>query len=192
MFTNLVLVKENKEVLDLNKELGFSKCLFLNKDFVLIEEQTKKKLLKEINEAKKKELLVMIKPNTEEMLRFVLEKTKADIIFGQELVCPRDSVHFVRGGLDQITCKIARDKKKIIAFSFNEILNSKEKGKLLARMMFNIKLCKKYNVKMFFSNFSEKSSEMRSSHDLRSVWKVLGSHENSAFKIFINSKSEKL
>ena len=34
MATNLVLMKESEEVLELNRRLGFSKTLFLDKDFV--------------------------------------------------------------------------------------------------------------------------------------------------------------
>jgi len=174
MPTNLVLMKESKKVAELSKELGFSKCMFLDKDFVLVKNDNKKELLKKINQAKDKGLLVVVKPESEELLRFVLERTKADLIYAQEFICPKDSVHFLRGGLDQVTCKIARDKGKTIGFSFKEILNAENKGKLLARMKFNIKLCRKYKVKLFFSNFSEGVMGMRSAKDLASLWEVLG------------------
>ena len=108
------------------------------------------------------------------MLRFALEKTSVDIVMGMENINPRDSVHFVRGGLDQVTCKIAKERGKIIAFSFSDVLNSRDRGKLLARIMFNIKLCKKYKVKMLFSNFSTSLNEIRSAKDLQGFWKVLG------------------
>jgi len=183
MVTNLVLMKENDKVKELSKSLGFSKCFFLDKNFVLIEEENKKSLLKQINKAKEKGYLVLVKPKTEEQLRFVLERTHTDMVIGQESVCPKDSVHFLRGGLDQVTCKLARDKKKIICFSFKEILDSKNVGNLLARMKVNIRLCKKYNVKMFFSSFSINEKEMRSFNDLRNFWQVLGSNNKKDFEL---------
>ncbi len=206
MTTNLVLMKENEKVLELSRKLGFDKTLFLvnfaklikstqssskmtlkgnktnysksslGKDLALVSGNSKKELLKKIKEVKKKNLFVVVKPKTEDLLRFVLEKTSADLVFGQELINQKDSVHFRRGGLDQITCKIARDKGKIIGFSFRDILeaNGEERSKILGRMILNIKLCRKYKVKVFFGNFSENELEMRGKQDLEALFEVIG------------------
>ena len=180
---NLILAKESKEIEQLSKKLGFTKTLFLEKDFVLVQAETKKELLKKIDAAKRKKLLTIFKPQTEELLRFALEKSKVDIVYGMETINPKDSVHFVRGGLDQITCKIARDKDKIIAFSFSEIFNSKNREKSIARMKLNIKLCKRYKVKMLFSTFAKNEKELRSTQDLFAFWKVLGGRSKKDMKI---------
>ena len=172
MTTNIVLMKESKEVLELSEKLGFSKTLFL-KDVVLVREKRKKEVLKKVNEGKKKGLLVIVEVASEDILRFVLERTSADIVLGQEMINPDDSVHFRRGGLDQIICKIAAKKGKAVGFSFREILESKDRSKLLGRMMFNVKLCKKYGVKMVFSNFSEGIKEMRGKHELKAFERIL-------------------
>ena len=169
---NLILAKEAKELLELSKKLGFTKTMFLEKDFVMLKAKSKKELLKEIGRAKGK--LTIYKTESEELLRFALEKTKVDLIYGMETINPRDSVHFVRGGLDQITCRIAAEKGKIIAFSFSEILNAKNKDKIIALMKLNVKLCKKYRVKMYFSSFAKNENELRSAQDLFAFWKVLG------------------
>jgi len=176
MATNLVLMEENEEVLELSGKLGFSKTLFLGKDFVLVSGKSKKEVLKKIKEGKKKGFLVVVKPENEEILRFVLEKTEAEMVFGQELINPKDSVHFLRGGLDQIVCKIAAKRRKVIGFSFGDVLRAegKKRSKLLGRIMFNIKLCRKYNVRVLFSGFSESKWGMRSVHDLKAFWEMLG------------------
>lgn len=174
MTTNLVLMKEDKEAEELGKRLGFDKTLFLEKDFVLVSGNNPKELLKEINQARKKNLPVIAKPSSEELLRFALEKTPASLVFGQELISSQDSLFHPRGSLDQVTCQIAKDKNKMIGFSFADILNSGERGKIIGRMMFNLKLCRKYKVKVFFGNFSEDIWEMRGSHDLRAFFEMLG------------------
>jgi hypothetical protein len=175
--TNLVLMKEKDDIAELNFDLGFNDIFFLEKDFVLVTGKSKKEYLKNIKIAKKKKLLVLAKPETEELLRFLIERTEVDLIFGMEKINPKDSVHFPRGGLDQVICKLAADNNKILAFSFNDILNSKDnlvRAKLMNRIRFNIKLCKKYKVKTFFSNFAKDKMEMRSFNDLKAFWSCLG------------------
>lgn len=169
---NIVLLKKTKEIEELCLKLGYDQIIFLE-ELNLIETDNKKELLKKIKEAKKNKKLILLKPKTEELLRYALEKTEVDLIYGQETINPKDSVHFVRGGLDQITCKIAAQKGKTIAFSFSEILNSNDQGKLLARISFNLKLCQKYRVKVRFSSFAQSKEELRSAQDLESFMRVL-------------------
>lgn len=174
MAVNIVLMKESKKLLDLSKQLGFSKTLFLDKDLVLVKGSNKKDILKATREGKKKGSLVAVRIESEEILRFVLEKTEADLVFGQELMISKDSVHFRRGGLDQVVCKIAAKRGKTIGFSFRDLLISEDKSKLMGRMMFNLKLCKKYRVKVVFSNFSENEWELRGKQELDSFKRLLG------------------
>ena len=169
-----VFMKKSAEIEKLALELGFARVRFLDTDFVVLKGKTQKELLKEIEHARNKNLKTIFKADSEEMLRFALEKNGIDIVYGAENIHPKDSLHYVRGGLDQVLCKIAADKKKIIAFSFSEILNSADKGKLLARIMFNIKLCKKYKVSMFLYSFASSEAEMRSAKDLQTFGRVLG------------------
>jgi RNase P/RNase MRP subunit p30 len=156
---NFVLTKYSKEIEELSISLGWEKTLFLDRDFVFIETDNKKELLKKIREAKGR--VTVFSPISEEMLRFALEKTKVDIVVGVEKIHPKDSLHYVRSGLDQVLCKIAHDQEKTIAFSFNDILNGKDRAKIMSRMKLNLKLCKKYKVKTIFSSFSKKKEELR-------------------------------
>lgn len=183
MATNLLLMEEDPEALELSRKLGFAKTLFLGKDFVLVRGKDKKELLEKIKEAKRGNLLVLVKPDSEELLRFVLEKTTAELVFGQEAINFSDSLQFPRSGLDQITCQLAYEHQKRIGFSFREILEAEDKAKILRRMMFNLKLCQKYKVKVFFSSFSEESWEMRSAKDLRAFLEVLGCQQKSALEL---------
>jgi len=163
---NYLLLKETEEITELSKQLGFSSCKFLG----TIKGETKKQLLKETNSAKG---VKTYKPLSEDLLRFALEKTTVDIIYGMENINYKDSMHYVRGGLDQVTCKIAAERGKTIAFSFSEILNSSKRGQLLARMRLNIKLCQKYKVNIIFGNFSSSEKEMRSKEDLQAFLRML-------------------
>ncbi|MBT3721430.1 hypothetical protein HOG47_07310 [archaeon] len=163
---DLVLMKENNELNKITSNLGFSKVMYSN-NFVLIESENKKEILKLILAGKKAKKLIVIKAKTEELLRFLLEKTKVDIVYGVEDIHPRDSLHYLRGGIDQILCKIAYDKKKTIAFSFSDILNKKNKAKKLARIKANLRLCKKYKVETKIFTFAKSYEDLRSKKDLK-------------------------
>lgn len=169
-----VLLKKSTEIEKLAAELGFSSVKFLDADFVVLKARTKKDALKEIQHAKQKKLKTIYKADSEDMLRFMLEKTEVDIVFAMENIHPKDSTHFVRGGLDQVLCTLAATKRKTLAFSFSEMLHSVHKGKLLGRMIFNIKLCKKYKVPIKLVSFALSKEEMRSAKDLQALGRVLG------------------
>ncbi len=82
-------------------------------------------------------------------LRSAIEGKGDKTIFGAELIHSKDSFHYLRAGLDQITLKIAQKRSKTIGFDFKELQNTKgaiNQARLLARMGQNMKLCQKYKV----------------------------------------------
>src|SRR3989338_3231472 len=170
---NFMLTLKSKELEEKSAELGFSKALFLDSDFVVLEGTNKKDILLNIQKAKGKKQQVVYLAKDEETLRFVVEKTAVDIVLGVERIHPKDSVHYLRSGLDQVLCSLAAKRDIAFGFSFVEILNSMHRPKLLGRMMANIRLCKKYNVRMVFSTFASDPWELRSAADLKALWRVL-------------------
>ncbi len=173
---NYVMFQENgrrEEILALSGLFGFETVLFKDKDFVVLTTSAKKELLRKAQQLKQKKLKVFFQPASEEMLRFALEKAPIDGVLGVEEIHPADSVHYVRSGLDQILCRIARERDKAVVFSFSAVLNSSQRAKLLGRMMFNLWLCRKYRVNVVLSNFSLNLKEMRSGSDLRAFERVL-------------------
>lgn len=180
---NLVLMKKSSDVEELSFKLGFSRTLFLDTHCVIINNGTASSILRQANAGKAKKLITLFKPLTEQQLRFVLEKTPVDMVYGLEQIHFHDSVHFLRGGLDQVLCKIAAQHHKTIGFSFQEILAASGKAELLARMAFNIKLCRKYNINLFWSTFAQEKWELRSADDLASFWRMLGGTGKEAFTL---------
>lgn len=164
----------SEDVIQNSKELGFENTYFLGKDFVVITGENQKLVMAQIQQAKQKKLQVFYRPASEEMLRFVLERTLVDGVIGIEFIHPKDSVHHLRSGLDQVLCEIAAQKKKKIIFSFHDVLTAQNRSALLRRMSMNIKLCKKYKLEMVFSTFCESMEELRSAADLKSFWRAIG------------------
>ena len=170
---NYLLYRADPQAQELCKKLGFTKNLFIGSELTLLSAKTEKELLKAVGEAHQKKLITIYRPSSEDMLRFALEKSDVDVVLGMEQLHPKDSMHYVKSGLDQVLCKIAADNDKVIGFSFTDILENSGRAKLLARIMFNIRLCKKYKVKIIFSNFSTELWQMRSAKDLDAVFRVL-------------------
>ncbi len=135
---------------------------------------------KKVERYRKKASLMLVKHTGQD--RYVLEKTKADILFGVEATTERDKTHQRSSGLNHIMCKIAERNKKKIAFDFNMILTAKSKARLLGRMKQNIKLCRKYKVQTVIASFAQDPLDMRSPQDLQSFFVVLGMHPAEAKK----------
>ncbi len=169
-----MLMNKDTELEQFSHQLGWEKTLFAGSDFVYLNTANKKELLQQAQRAKQKKQLVVYEAPSEEMLRFALEKTAVDIVMGMEKINPHDSLHYVRGGIDQIPCTIAAKNEKTIAFSFRDILYAEDRPRLLGRMMANIRLCRKYKVKTVFSTFAKEKWEIRSAKDLDAFWRVLG------------------
>lgn len=169
---NIILLPKNPELEKLSRELGFEETLFLS-DVTFLDSSSPKTLMKEAQKAQGKKLLVIYKPVSEELLRFALEKAPVDIVFGLESLLLKDSLHYVKSGLDPVLCQLAAKNHKKIGFSFSEIVNAKDKSRIISRMGFNLRLCKKYGVDYLFSNFSLSPEELRSAKDIRSLEKVI-------------------
>ncbi len=197
MFIDIVFPNNNEdEFIALTPKLGYNALCFsykfdrnkIDKYKESIKNKQSKTKLKlylgiladfnEINKAKKHADLVLVQNS--EKNREVLEKSKADILFDLETQNRRDFIHHRASGLNQVLCKLANANKKTIAFSFNSILNSKNRAQLLGRISQNIRLCRKYKVKTLISSFAKNPFEMRSVYDLINLFVVLGMHPREA------------
>jgi len=200
MFIDLVLPKNNeKEFIEIAERLKINGLCFVysfkNKEDFLkknekmknLQEKTEIKLFsgiiadsRNISKAKKLSKIVIYKSTGND--RHAIEKSKTNIIFDLETVAARDSMHHRNSGLNQILCRLANKNNVMIGFSFSGILNTDgiTKSQILGRMMQNIRLCRKYKVKVVIASFAERPYDMRPCPDLKSVFISLGMHPKEA------------
>ena len=112
--------------------------------------------------------------------RDIMEKQYADLIFSLEEASRKDFMHQRGSGLDNILAKLAHDNNVSIGFSISSLLNSKNKNMIMGRMMQNIRLCRKYKTKMVIASFSASPYQMRSPHDIISLFAGLGMSSREA------------
>lgn len=189
--------KNEAKFISMAEKLGYSSLCFVynyNKNLKRIKEvisseqkKTKVKLYfglladkKNVLKAKQVSDFVLIKSIGDD--QYVFEKLKPDMIFDLELIASKDAMHFRVSGLNQVLCKLAFANKIIIGFSFNSILNAKNRVLVLGRVMQNIRFCRKYKIETVFFSFAKSPYEMRAAHDLISFLVVLGMHMGKAKK----------
>lgn len=100
----------------------------------------------------------------------------ASIVFGFEQDDRKDHTHYRSSGLNQVLCKLAKEKGVAIGFSFSSILNSfgQKRAILLGRMMQNITFCKKYKTPMWLASFATNPYEMRAKAEIEAFFKQIG------------------
>lgn len=188
MYADIVFPDGNeKEFLEIAETLGYSTIAFAYEKQIPDLPKSKIKIVtilvaddKEIQKAKQNADLVLVKSSKND--RWVLEKSKSDILFGIEEAQRKDFMHHRASGLNQILCKIAKQKEKTIAFSFSSVLNSKStrKAQIMGKIMQNVKFCRKYKVKTILASFAKTPYEMRAPNEMISFGIILGMHSKEA------------
>ena len=111
---------------------------------------------------------------SEEKNRKAVENKQVDILLAPERIGKKDRLNQRDSGVNDILCKLAKENDVAIGFSFADLLNSKFRAVLLGRMMQNVRLCRKYKVRMVLASFAKDSWEMRAAYDLLAFGQVLG------------------
>jgi ribonuclease P/MRP protein subunit RPP1 len=135
-----------------------------------------KDLRNDINKAKSP---VIVLGGDDKVNRAALENKKVDILLSPELNDRKDNFHYRKSGLNQVLCKLAKKNDIAIGFDFALLLKSKERAKILGRMFFNYKLCKKYKVKMVFDSFSKNKFDQRNEDCMRVFERILAKYAKS-------------
>lgn len=175
---DIVFPNNNEEkFVEMGKKLGFSNLIFVYNEI----KEGCALLCKPnyVNKLRNKVKIILVESSDKD--RYVLERTKADLIFNLENQ-KRDFMHHRNSGLNQVLCKLAKKRGIAIGFNFNLVLNKEgmERSQVLGRMMQNIRFCRKYKINMVIASFAKKPFEMRSAHDLVSFGISLGMHPKEA------------
>ncbi len=148
MYCDLVLIERTPAVEELGKKLGFGKIVCLDD-------------VKRIH----------IVDGTNEMInRKAVEDKKTQILLNPHQVQGKDRLQQRTSGLNQVLCSLAHENNVAIGMSLDSVQESEAMG----RVMQNIMLCRKYNVRMLFFTRARSLYEMRSASDLMSFCKVVG------------------
>ncbi len=142
-------------------------------DYTLIDAKNLRELRSKLVNSKG---TIIVNGGNEFINRFCLENNKVNILLNPEKNDDKDFMHSRNSGLNHILCKIAYENDKAIGINFNYLLDLNENKRItaLGRIMQNIRLCRKYRVKVFIINIINKWDDERSAKDLKSLGTLLG------------------
>lgn len=136
---------------------------------ILIQEDNFDRARKLIKESLGKKIIFT--SDDDELNRKILEKENIQILL-LNMEKRKDFQKQRNSGLNHVLAKLAKKKEIIIGINLDEIIKTseKEKARILARVMQNIRICNKNKLKMKFIYKNNK----RNIYDLKSLGLILG------------------
>lgn len=137
----------------------------------IINETDFEKARKKIKEFLQKKKEIIFSTNDDELSRKILEKEKIDVLL-IPLKNREDWQKQRNSGLNQVLAREAKKKGVTIGINLDELIeaNKIEKPRILSRIIQNIKIAKKSDLKIKF--FCDKHN--RDKYDLKSLGLILG------------------
>ena len=117
--------------------------------------------------------------------RKAVEDKSNDILMSPEKIRKKDFMGYADSGLNQVLCKLAKKNNVAIGFNFNDVLISKNRRNILSKMMLNVRLCRKYKVKVVLCSGAKNELEMRMPRDLISFGVCIGMTPGEAKKTLL-------
>ncbi len=148
MFYDLVAMKRSVEAEAMGKRLGFQRVLFLED----------------------MQAVMVVDGKNEMVNRRAVEDGKTNLLLNPHQGQTADALHFRRSGVNHIVCALAHENNVAFVFTLDHVLTSLEMG----RVMQNIRLCRKYKVKMFMFSNAKTIYEMRGVQDMMAFCRILG------------------
>lgn len=124
-------------------------------------------------------------------VRRLVEDRNIDILFNIESVNKERNLVTRNSGLNDAICKLASKHNVAIGFSISNLLNNKIRTNIIANISQNIRLCRKYKVRMVIASLAKNKYEMRHARDIMNFGIALGMTDKEA-KDALNFKKKEL
>src|SRR3989344_3633957 len=134
----------------------------------LIKAENIKQLKSKLNKAQG---FIIADVNDEKILSLIINDKKVNLIINVENSAHKDFMHARNSGLNQVLCKILKERDITVGFSFDAVHNKEgmDRAILLGRMMQNARICRKFKVKTAVIDF-----QGRCEKDLNSFGACIG------------------
>lgn len=139
----------------------------MKKERIILTEKNFNKLRDSVKKNKEKEIIFF--SDDDELNRKVIEKLSVDILL-LKMEGRKDFLKQRNSGFNEVMARIAAKNKIQIGIYLDELINSKEREKIVSRVRQNVKLCSRKKIQMQFIFEKEKRSLVL----LKSLGLVLG------------------
>ena len=130
------------------------------------------------NNPSKNKKLIAVEGNGDAFNRRAIETLKINYLVSPENNTLRDTLKQRDSGLNHVVAKIAKQKNIQLVIDTSKIstFSPKEKANTLAKIMQNIKICKKTNTQIKIASFAEDKKEKVDEKSRKSFLSSLGMH----------------
>lgn len=131
-------------------------------------------ILQKVPKHRVPEKILVVQGGDDIVNREAVSSSNVDVLLDPHLGKRYDAMHYRDSGLNHVLCALAKEHNVAIGFSFSAVLHAYNRAKLLGRMMQNIRLCRKYKVRMVIGSFAKNNDDIRNVKDMQAFFKVLG------------------
>lgn len=144
--------------------------------FLIDSDEKEVRKITEILKAKEIKKNIAVVARDDEFNRRVIETCRIDYLVSPEFNPGKDGLKQRSSGLNHVVAKIASEKNVAIVVNFTVFnkLEKKEKAQKIARIIQNVKICRKANCKIKIATFASSTEELRDKHDLMAFAFSLG------------------
>jgi len=157
-------IKSKSEISEKDKADGY---------FIDAEEKEARKIIDSLRGQKK---IIVVIGRDDLFNRRAIETLKIDYLVSPEAGWRKDTLKQRDSGLNHVVAKIAKKKSITILIDFSAVnkLKGKDKSLRLARIIQNIKICRKAKCRIKIATFAEKKQELRSERDIQAFGFSIG------------------
>lgn len=127
--------------------------------------------------------LVYVDGSDPDVLRAACELWTVDLVVDPELNRGRDGLYNCSSGLDPVCLKMMAERNMGYLVNFRNILDSRRMSRVrvLSRVWQNIRLCRKYGVRVVASSCAKTAFDARNPHEIANFLIHLGATRRQAF-----------
>lgn len=161
------------------KEISSKKDLLENPEIngylISADEKTTRAIIESLKN-KKEKLLIAVSAKDDFFNRRMIETCKINYLLSPEFSQEKDTLKQRSSGFNHVLAKEAVKKGIAILINFSELcsLNKKDKAIVLARIMQNIKICRKTKCKIKIATFAKNKEEQKTEQELKAFLFSLG------------------
>lgn len=157
------------------------------KGFLLETSEKEARRIIDTLKAKKQKAILALIGQDDAYNRRALETLKINYLVSPELTTSTDTLKQRDSGLNHVTAKIAKEKGIKILLDFTEIsqLKGKTKARRLARIIQNIKICRRAGAEIKIATLARNKTQLRDQKQLEAFLFSLGMSSQQVKKAFI-------
>jgi RNase P/RNase MRP subunit p30 len=129
--------------------------------------------------------LIFFSPKSEDDLKKAVEMALPYGIINSESIFPKDSLHFIKSGIDDTLAKEMAKKKIAIVFNLGLIIagDSAKRALIIRRMKENMKKAVRHDIPILFASLAKDEYELFNGQQIRAWAEYFGIDNFSRVKI---------